>query len=88
MLPFKQCQDAVKNNDPPIEVNQRWIAYVDGEVYRCLRILALHPDLNKNGDRMWIFCDERAEMKREYFGPYNIGVCPEFNLRFVFELET
>ena len=79
---FYETQQAVKNNDPPIEINQRWVAYVDGEVFRRIRILAKHPD---DG---WIFCDELANMKLEYPGPYNMNICPEFNLRYVFELEV
>jgi len=80
-LRFRRTQDAVRNNDPPIEINQRWIAYVDGEVFRRIRILAKHPD----GD--WITCDEPAKMKRFNYGPYDMQSCPEFNLRYVFELE-
>lgn len=71
--------------EPAIEVNQRWIAFNDvGKVSRRLRILAPHPDGG------WIYRDEPAEaapraMRQAYGG--ELGLCPEFNLRYVFELE-
>ena len=77
---FIETQRMVRENDPPIEVNQRWIAYVDGEVYRRLRILAKHPD-----EDYWITIDEPAKMKR--YGTPQMNLCPEFNLRYVFQLE-
>ena len=76
---FTQTQDAVKNNDPPIEINQRWIALdSNGKVYRRLRILAKHPDKD-----FWIVEDEPAQMKLDTY----LRVCPEFNLRYIFHLE-
>jgi len=83
---FRKTQIAVKENDPPIEVNQRWISYINGKVYRRLRILAKHPDSDKDGRRYWIVVDESPFMnRREAY--CNLHVTPEFNLRYVFELE-
>lgn len=82
---YVHATETYRSNDPPVEVNQRWIAYVNGEVYRRLRILALHPDPEPNGTRRWIYVDEPAAMKRLDYG--DIRVCSEFNLRFVFDLE-
>jgi len=81
MSKFSETQKAIKENDPPIEVDQRWICLNDnGEVYRRIRIIAKHPD----GD--WIICDEPAKMKTSYYG--ELRRCPEFNLRYVMQLEN
>lgn len=75
------AQQAVKNNDPPIEVNQRWVCYNKaGEVFRRVRILAPHPDGG------WLFVDEASILQKRRLERY-IGVFPEFNLRYVMELE-
>lgn len=76
---FSDTQRAVRENNPPIEINQRWVSRIDGKVFRRLRILAKHPDGG------WIVCDEPAKMKRMFYG--ELVRCPEFNLRYVFELE-
>lgn len=74
------------NNNPPIEVNQRWICFnKEGEVYRRVRILAIHPDLDKSGKRQLIYVDEPAKLKLFSYGTPRI--CPEFNLRYIFELD-
>jgi len=76
---YVHAQEGVRNNDPPIRVNQRWVGYVDNEVFRRIRILAPHPDGG------WIFKDEPAKMKHIDYS--RMSICPEFNLRYVFELE-
>lgn len=83
---FTETQRAYRENDPPVGVNQRWIAYdSEGDVFRRIRILAPYPDLDTNGGRLWITMDERAKMKRDSY--LDLSICPEFNLRYVFELE-
>lgn len=63
-----------------IEVNQFWVAYDENRnVIRRIRILAPHPDGG------WIFKDERSKLIKSDLGRMNIT--PEFNLRYVFELE-
>ncbi len=71
-------------NDPPVEVNQIWNALNDeGKVLRKVRILAPYPDPDRlDGGRSWIVEDLRGTMSRK-----GMTVCPEFNLRYVFELE-
>lgn len=81
---FAETQRAYRENDPPVRVDQRWVAYVDGEVFRRIRILAPHPDPDTNGGRLWITKDEPAKMSRTELW---LNVTPEFNLRYVFELE-
>ena len=80
MISLKEAHRRVQENDPPIEINQRWICRnAEGEVLRRLRILAKHPDGG------WIYTDEPAKMIRLTAG--EIRCAPEFNLRYVFELE-
>lgn len=84
-ITLKSASQSMKDNYPPIEINQRWICLNShGEVFRRLRILALHPDTYK-GMRQWIYCDEPAKFKMSYYG--ELKVCREFNLRYVFHLE-
>jgi len=67
-------------NDPPIEVNQEWVAKdEDGEVIRILRILAPHPDGG------YIFTDLPSKIVKRDF---HMRVTPEYNLRRIFELKT
>ncbi len=85
MSKFKETQEAYRNNDPPIEVNQIWSApNEEGECLRRIRIMAIHPDTNM-GKRLWITQDvPGGTMKQDY---YTLHTSPEFNLRYVFELE-
>lgn len=63
-----------------IEVNQRWVAYDnEGHVFRRLRILAPHPDGG------FIYIDEPSKSNRGF--QLYLGVCPEYNLKRVYELE-
>jgi hypothetical protein len=82
-----QTQNDYKANEPPIEINQIWVGKSeDGAINRRVRILAPHPDLGKDGMRMWIMCDiPGGRMRTELYTP---RICPEFNLRYVFELEN
>jgi hypothetical protein len=75
---YDEVRQQVSDNDPPVEVNQYWVALDnDGNVIRRIRILAPHPDGG------WIFKDE--SMIRLDLG--RMSITPEFNLRYVFELE-
>lgn len=82
------AKSAYIENDPPIEVNQRWVCFnQEGEVFRRIRIMASHPDGDsQTGERMWIYVDEPAKMRRVNYG--ELRSCPEFNLRYVFTLES
>ena len=82
-----ETREAYLANDPPIEVNQRWVCFREsGEVFRRLRILAPHPDPDQtDGTRRWIYHDEPAGMKM--VDHYVLRDLPEFNLRYVFRLE-
>lgn len=84
---FTRTQDAYRENDPPVEVNQIWSAPGnDGEIFRRVRILAPYPDPDKNGGRLWITQDAPSKfLKNRTERPLNIS--PEFNLRYVFTLE-
>lgn len=73
-------------NDPPIRVNQRWIALDSkGMVARRLRILASYPDEDQRSatKRRWIVQDEPAGMRLSN----ELRVTEELNLRYVFSLE-
>lgn len=78
---LEQCQ----RNDPRIEVNQRWLVIINGEVFRRIRILARHPD-DIDSRPAWLFKDEPSKM--HYRDLTRIGVFPEFNLRYVMTLEA
>lgn len=79
---FKETQRMVRENDPPIELDQRWVAYdKHGDVFRRLRIVGKHVD------DYWLFQDEPAKMKASFSYYNEVRPIPEFNLRYVFELE-
>lgn len=70
-----------QSNDPPIVPNQRWCGYdKNGKIFRQVRILAIHPDTDEKGQRKFIY--------ETTIGPGrgNLGITPEFNLRYVFEV--
>lgn len=72
-------QREVKENDPPIEVNQEWAASSDeGTINRKVRILAKHPDAD-----YWIVEDLQSRLIPN---PYGMTKIPEFNLRYVMQL--
>jgi hypothetical protein len=75
-------------NDPPVEIGQLWfVENHNGDLLREIRILALHPDpAMGSGERKWIYENTRGTMVRRSIG--QIGVCPEFNLRYVYELRN
>lgn len=80
---FTKTQLACDNNDPPIEVNQHWIAYFsDGvTIGRRVRIIAQHPDGG------WIYAEAEGGKLKTGRMIGELSRCPEFNLRYVFELE-
>lgn len=80
---FGATRIAIKNNDPPIKVDQHWIAYLsDGvTIGRRVRIIAPHPDGG------WIFAEATGGKLLTGRRNGELSVCPEFNLRYVFELE-
>lgn len=67
-----------RSKKPEIEPNQSWVGLANGRVLRRLRILAPHPDGG------WIYEEQAVDGKML---ERRISVCPEFNLRYVFELE-
>ena len=85
MTRMKQALQEYEKNDPPIEPNQIWIGTDGDKVLRRIRILALHLD-EIDGRRAWIYQEQAAKMRNLDIG--RLGICPEFNLRFVFHLET
>lgn len=82
---FARTQKAYRENDPPVEVNQVWSApNEEGVKLRRVRVLAIHPDSDNDGKRLWITQDvPGGKFKMDN----RLLVCPEFNLRYVFELE-
>jgi hypothetical protein len=79
---FARTQTACITNNPKIEVNQYWIAYLDdGSIGRRLRILAPHPDGG------WIIAEATGGKLKTGRMVGEPSFCPEFNLRYVFELE-
>lgn len=84
---FEETQRAYRENDPPVEVNQIWVAKdKDGSHLRRLRIMALHPDLDSGGGRMWFYEEQPAKMCPRLYSDRS-GRTPEFNLRYVFKWE-
>lgn len=82
-------QKQMKENDPPIEVGQFWVAVnsTTGVVNRRIRILGRYLTDNKSilkESNMWIYQEHPGSMRTE---TGRIGVCPEFNLRYIFRLE-
>lgn len=84
---IKETQREVETNDPPIEVGQYWFCKSKGKILRRLRIIAEHPfpDYAEKG-RAFIYEEHRSEMLKTR-PLHELGVIPEFNLRFVFKLE-
>jgi len=79
---FAKVQTACITNNPPIEVNQYWVAHLsDGSIGRRLRILAPHPDGG------WIIAEASGGKLKTGRMIGEPSFCPEFNLRYVFELE-
>lgn len=90
-----RVREDYKNNDPPVEPGQFWVAYMtNGDIGRKIRILAPYPDFGKINNlpgadlrrRSWLFEEHSGKMLHMDLG--RIGVCPEFNLRYVFKLVT
>ena len=83
---YRETVQAYKKNDPPVEVNQIWIGLNEDrtKILRKIRILAVFPDGIDNR-RAWIYMEQPGGMFRTDNG--RLGICPEFNLRYVFELE-
>ena len=82
---YRQAWYGCENDRPHIEVNQVWIGKdTDGSILRRIRIIAEYPDRDKKGGRLWITEDLPSKIRPR---PYGLNVCPEFNLRYVFELE-
>jgi len=80
---FSQVLSEMKANDPLIEVNQVWSCKnTNGEIIRKLRILAQYPN---DKEKTWIY--EELPSKMNKLGMRRIETCPEFNLRYVFDLE-
>jgi hypothetical protein len=72
-------QKEVRENDPPIKVNQEWAAFdEDNNIMRKVRILAKHPD-----EDYWIVEDLQSKLIPH---PSGMTKIPEFNLRYVMEL--
>lgn len=80
-----QTQREVKANDPAIKANQVWVARNSKrQIVRRIRILAEMPKPTGISPRSkaWIFQELSSKMR---FGG-ELGICPEFNLRYVFRL--
>lgn len=84
----QQARNAYNSNTPLIEPGQYWSARsVNNEVLRRIRIIAEYPaeyGFCDYAGRAWIFEDHAAKLKTRVG---QLGVTPEFNLRYVFELE-
>lgn len=83
----------IENNDPPIEVNQIWRtpeSLKQTVPLRRVRILAEyvpHEEIGPNyAGRHWIIQEMPGGVMRLAIG--ELRVIPEFNLRYVFELEN
>jgi hypothetical protein len=83
---LKETQRQINENDPPIEVGQYWSIKSKGKILRRLRIVAEHPfPPFKEPGRAFIYEEHPSEMRR--LGIMELGICPELNLRYVFDLE-
>lgn len=87
---YKITREAYKNDDPAVEPEQFWVCYdLKGRVLRRIKILALYPKYGKQHtgtERIWIYEEYNSELFRLEIG--RLGICPEFNLRYVFVLES
>lgn len=83
----------LETNDPPIVPGQLWIAKDEaGKVTRRILILAQYPldigmrKINSYEGRLWLYEECAGGIYKTEIG--RIGTCPEFNLRYVFQLEN
>lgn len=84
---YNATKRAIRENDPPIEINQRWVAYDhNGAELRVVRILAPYPYEEDEADehKYWIVKEEPSKLYRST--SLDIKICQEFNLRYVFQL--
>lgn len=86
MSRFARTQQEMRDNFPPVEVNQRWSAPDnDGNELRVIRILAKYPSEARDGEgknTYWIVVDEYSKFHSS--GSFDMRLVPEFNLRYVF----
>lgn len=80
------------SNEPPVEPGQIWVTKLNkpgARPMRRIRIIAEYPFRDviflDEKDRLWIYENLPGSALRMGIG--EIGRCPEFNLRFIFELE-
>lgn len=76
--------EQIHTNEPKLSIGDYWVAKdTDGEVLRRVRIVGRYPFDN---DHYYILIEEQpAKMKTGR--DFEIGKCPEFNLRYVFSPE-
>lgn len=84
-LTDEETRKAIKNNDPPIEINQIWTISDSKGTLRGLRILGLFPSVGDERTDEWIYCDLPSRVYK--FGSGRISLVPEYNLRRLFTLE-
>lgn len=87
----ERVRKEVETNNPPIKPNQFWyIKNEAGEFLRRIRIIAPYPwpvhDPRDETDRWWIIEAYPAKFTRTSI--YELSKVPEFNIRYVFKLET
>lgn len=86
---YHRIKEEVEANNPPVEAGQIWYAAIDDKRLRRIRLLVEYPNfgLHKQGGkgRLWIYEELEGTMRGKHCG--EIGLCPEFNLRYVFTKE-
>lgn len=80
---FDEAREAMRTNNPPVKPMQVWSAHANGKIIRRIRIMAKHPRYAL--ENYWIYEELAGGILRTEIG--RLGICPEFNLRYVFELE-
>lgn len=79
----------ITDNDPPVEVGQVWEGVNEGKIMRRIMILAPYPECGmikpKGLDhKLWLYQELSGGTMKIEIG--RLGICPEFNLRFIFQL--
>lgn len=88
MRSVEEITEEYRTNDPPIEPGQIWVSIADdGRVLRRILILAQYPPfgMKKENKRVWIYEEQRGGAY--YLEVGQLRVIPEFNLRYVSQLE-
>lgn len=86
-----RVRQEITMNNPPIEIGQIWESSTTetGKVLRRVMILASYPECGRVkptglDHKLWLYEEMAADRRHVEVG--RLGICPEFNLRYIFRL--